>query len=87
MEKGKAPNVEAAIAKPFCTTWEQHLASIATDILGPSGQLRQDSEYAPLMGMAPHSFLSSKGYSLQAGTNEILKGIVATRGLGMPAIT
>ena len=87
MAQGKAPNVEAAIAKPFCTTWEQHLASIATDILGLYGQLWQESGYAPIMGMAPHSFLASKGYSLQAGTNEILKGIVATRGLGLPSIT
>jgi alkylation response protein AidB-like acyl-CoA dehydrogenase len=87
MAQGKAPNVEAAIAKPFCTTWEQHLAGIATDILGLYGQLWQDSMYAPIMGMAPHSFLASKGYSLQAGTNEILKGIVAARGLGLPSIT
>jgi hypothetical protein len=63
------------------------LASVATDILGLYGQLWKESEYAPLIGMAPHSFLASKGYSLQAGTNEILKGIVAARGLGMPAIT
>jgi alkylation response protein AidB-like acyl-CoA dehydrogenase len=85
MERGKAPNVEAAIAKPFCTTFEQHLANIATDILGPFGQLWKESKYAPLMGMAAYSFLASKGYSLQAGTNEILKGIVATRGLGLPS--
>ena len=75
------------MAKPFCTTWEQHLASLATDILGLYGQLWKESEYVPLMGMAAHSFLASKGYSLQAGTNEILKSIVATRGLGMPAVT
>jgi 3-oxocholest-4-en-26-oyl-CoA dehydrogenase alpha subunit len=86
MEKGKAPNVEAAIAKPFCTTWEQHLAGIATDILGLYGQLWKESQYAPMMGMAPYSFLASKGYSLQAGSNEILKGIVATRGLGLPSV-
>jgi 3-oxocholest-4-en-26-oyl-CoA dehydrogenase alpha subunit len=85
MERGKAPNIEAAIAKPFCTTWEQHLASIAMDVLGLCGQLWKESKYAPIMGMASDSFLGSKGYSLQAGTNEILKGIVAKRGLGMPA--
>jgi alkylation response protein AidB-like acyl-CoA dehydrogenase len=86
MGKGEAPNIEAAIAKLFCTTWEQNLASIATDILGLYGQLWKESKYAPMMGMAAHSFLGSKGYSLQAGTNEILKGVVATRGLGMPSV-
>ena len=85
IEKGKAPNIEAAMAKPFCTTWEQHLAGVATDILGLYGQLWKESKYAPMMGMAPHSFLGSKGYSLQAGTNEVLKGVLATRGLGLPS--
>jgi alkylation response protein AidB-like acyl-CoA dehydrogenase len=84
MDQGKAPNVEAAMAKPFCTTFEQHLASAAVDILGQYGQLLSDSQFAPLIGMAAQSFLLSKGYSLQAGTNEILKGIVAARGLGLP---
>jgi len=87
MEKGKVPNVEAAIAKTFCTTWEQHLAGIATDILGLYGQLWKESKYAPVTGMAPLSFLGSKGSSLQAGSNEILKSIVATRGLGLPSAT
>ncbi|MDD5288553.1 MAG: acyl-CoA dehydrogenase family protein [Dehalococcoidales bacterium] len=87
IEKGKSPNVEASMAKQFDTTFEQHLASIATDILGLYGQLWKESKYAPMMGMAPHSFLGSKGYSLQAGTTEVLKNIIATRGLGLPALT
>jgi alkylation response protein AidB-like acyl-CoA dehydrogenase len=87
MQTGKAPNVEAAMAKAYCTTFEQRLASLATDILGPYGQLLKESKWAPLSGMAPHSFLGSKGYSLQAGTTEILKNIVANRGLGLPSVT
>jgi alkylation response protein AidB-like acyl-CoA dehydrogenase len=87
MDEGRAPNIEAAMAKTFCTTFEQRLASVATDILGLHGQLRKESKYAPLLGMAPHSFLASKGYSLQGGTDEIMKGIAATRGLGLPKAT
>jgi hypothetical protein len=34
--------------------------------------------------MAYHSYLSSKGYSLQAGTTEVLKNILALRKLGLP---
>jgi hypothetical protein len=34
--------------------------------------------------MAYHSYLSSKGYSLQAGTSEILKNILASRKLELP---
>lgn len=84
MEEGRAPNVEAAMAKAYCTTFEQRLASEATEILGLYGQLLAESKWAPILGMAPHSYLGSKGYSLQAGTTEVLKNIVATRGLGLP---
>jgi alkylation response protein AidB-like acyl-CoA dehydrogenase len=87
MSHGKAPNVEAAMAKFVCTTFEQRLASLSTDILGLYGQLIAESKYAPIFGMAPHSFLGSKGYSLQAGTTEILKNVVANRGLGLPSVT
>jgi alkylation response protein AidB-like acyl-CoA dehydrogenase len=84
MDEGRAPNVEAAMAKAYCTAFEQRLASVATDILGLYGQLVAESKWVPLLGMAPHSYLGSKGYSLQAGTTEVLKNIVATRGLGLP---
>ena len=84
MEEGKAPNVEAAMAKAYSTAFEQHLASLATEILGLYGQLIAESKYAPILGMAPHSFLGSKGYSLQAGSTEVLRNIIAERGLGLP---
>ena len=84
MDKGCAPNWEAAMAKAYGTTFEQHLANTATDILGLYGQLLAESKWAPILGMAPHSYLGSKGYSLQAGTSEVLRGIVALRGLGLP---
>jgi alkylation response protein AidB-like acyl-CoA dehydrogenase len=84
MDKGKAPNIEAAIAKPFCNAFERHLAGTAVDILGMYGQLRAESKYALFGGMAPQAWLASRGYSLQGGADEVLKGIVATRGLRMP---
>lgn len=84
MEEGKAPNVEAAVAKAYSTAFEQHLASLATEILGLYGQLIAESKYVPILGMAPHSFLGSKGYSLQAGSTEVLRNIIAERGLGLP---
>jgi alkylation response protein AidB-like acyl-CoA dehydrogenase len=87
MDAGKAPNVEAAKAKTFCTAFQQRLASEAADILGQYGQLLPKSEHALMKGMAADSFLASKGYSLQGGSSEILKGIMATRGLGLPQAT
>jgi alkylation response protein AidB-like acyl-CoA dehydrogenase len=84
IDGGRAPNMEAAMAKFYCTAFEQHLADLSTRILGLYGQLIGESKWAPIFGMAPHSYLGSMGYSLQAGTSEILRNVVATRGLGLP---
>ncbi|MGQ9546704.1 MAG: acyl-CoA dehydrogenase family protein [Dehalococcoidia bacterium] len=85
MDEKRAPNREAAMSKAYCTAFEQRLANAAMEILGPYGQLLGASKRAPIRGLAAHSYLGSKGYSLQAGTSEILKNILATRGLGLPA--
>jgi len=84
MEEGRAPNWESAMSKAYCTEFEKRLAHVAMDVLGPYAQLKSGSKYVALGGMALHSYLGSKGYSLQAGTTEILKNIVALRGLGLP---
>ncbi len=85
IDEGRAPNTEASLAKAYSTSFEQHLAVLAMDILGLYGSLVEDSKYEVIAGMAPASFLASKGYSLQAGTSEILRNIYAQRGLGLPA--
>jgi len=85
MEEGHAPNVEAAKAKAYSTAFERRLASVSMDILGMYGQLWAESKYAPIAGLGSHSYLASTGYSLQAGTSEVLKNIIASRGLGLPS--
>jgi alkylation response protein AidB-like acyl-CoA dehydrogenase len=85
IDEGRAPNLEASMAKAYSTSFEQHLAMLAMDILGLYGSLVEESKYSVLFGMAPASYLGSKGYSLQAGTSEILRNIYAQRGLGLPA--
>ena len=85
MDEGRVPNWESAMSKAYSTEFEKRLASIAMEVLGLYGQLMSDSDLVPLRGMAPHSYLGSKGYSLQAGTTEILKNILAVRGLGLPS--
>jgi 3-oxocholest-4-en-26-oyl-CoA dehydrogenase alpha subunit len=85
IDEKRSPNLEASMAKVYSTAYEQHLATLAMEILGPYGLLMEGSKNAAVHGMAPHSFLGSKGYSLQAGTSEILRNIIAQRGLGLPA--
>lgn len=87
LDQGRLPNYEAAIAKAFCTAFEQRLAKVTTQILGAYGQLRQGSKWVPpeFRESATESYLFSPGYSIQGGTSEILRNIVALRGLGLPA--
>lgn len=85
METGKPPTVEAAMSKAYATAFEQRVANFAVEVLGPYGLLWMDSKYAKIGGLAAHSYLGCKGYSLQAGASEILKNIIAQRGLGLPA--
>jgi len=84
MDEGRAPNWESSMSKAYGTAFEQRLASTAIEILGLYGQLSPQSKWVPVQGMAYHSYLSSKGYSLQAGTSEVLKNILALRKLGLP---
>ncbi len=84
LDQGRVPNWEAAMSKAYSTTFEKHLASTSMEILGLYGQLMSESELVPIRGLATFSYLNSKGYSLQGGTTEILKNIVAQRGLGLP---
>ena len=84
MDEGRAPNWESSMSKAYGTAYEQHLASAAIEIMGLYGQLSPQSKWAPIKGMAYHSYLSSKGYSLQAGSSEVLKNILALRKLEMP---
>ncbi len=85
MDSGNAPNWESSMSKAYGTAFQQRVAGTAMDILGLYGQLSPDSKRAAVHGMAYHSYLSSKGYSLQAGSSEVLKNIMAQRKLELPS--
>ena len=86
LDQGRLPNYEAAITKVLSTAFEQRLANTATQILGPYGQLRQGSKWVPaaFSESATESYLFSPGYTIQGGTSEVLKNIIALRGLQLP---
>lgn len=84
LSRGKLPNYEAAQSKIFGTAYQQRLAATAMSILGLSGQLLEGSARAPLNGWAARSTMFSLAYTIMGGTTEILRNIVAGRGLGLP---
>jgi len=84
MEKGSIQEIEASSLKLFATELSKKLAGAGIEILGLYGQLEQGSEYAPLGGWISSGYLDAISGPIGAGTSEVQKGIIATRGLGLP---
>ncbi|MBM3945801.1 MAG: acyl-CoA dehydrogenase [SAR202 cluster bacterium] len=78
------PNKEASIAKLFGSEVSQHLYGLGMDMLGMFGQLEKGSKWAPLHGKVMRGYLSAFSATIGAGTSEIQRNIIATRGLGLP---
>jgi len=84
LSQGRVPNHEAAVAKTFCTSLEQRITDAVSQIYGPGGALDASDPRAPLAGRAARTLLYAPAYTIQGGTNNILRNIIATRGLGLP---
>ena len=83
IDQGRIPNYEAAVSKTFSTLFEQRLGNFATEVLGQFGHVMPGFEGAPFDGDAAESYLWSPSYTIQGGTVEILKTVIATKGLGL----
>ena len=81
---GQIPNYESSAAKVFHSELGQRLADSGVQVMGLSGQLREESKHARLRGRFARTYLTSVGSTIAAGTSEIQRGIIAQRGLGLP---
>ncbi len=82
--KGLIPNYEAAMIKLYNMELDQRIARTGMNVLGPYGQLDRGSKWAPLKGRLKHMYLRSVGSTIETGTSEIQRNIIATRGLNLP---
>ena len=82
--KGLIPNYEASMIKLYATELMQRVAHVGTQIMGLYGQLGIGSKWAPLKGAMEDAYLSTVGRTIAAGTSEVMRNIIATRGLGLP---
>lgn len=74
----------ASIVKLFASELRQRLGYAALDTLGSAGRLERDSHGAPLGGEIAHLARSAVVDTIGAGTSEVLRNVIATRGLGLP---
>ncbi len=82
--EGLVPNKESSMGKIVGTELQQHLSETGMQMLGLHGQLEPGSKYAPMQGRIEHMYLTNVSETIQAGTSEIQRNIIATRGLGLP---
>jgi len=82
--QGRVPNYEASVSKMYGSELAQRLALTGMQLLGPAGQLAPGSPWAPLRGRIEAQYLTAAALTVAAGTSEINRGIIATRGLGLP---
>ena len=80
--KTGVPGPEGSIAKLHWSESNQRLGKLAIDILGVRAQL--DDEDADWSGFWQYQQLRSRGNTIEAGTSEILRNIIAERVLGLP---
>ena len=82
--QGQVPNYEASASKMYGSELAQRMARTGMELLSLGGQLAPGSPWAPLQGKIEALYLSSAALTVAAGTSEINRGIIATRGLGLP---
>ncbi len=81
---GGVPNHEASASKLFGSELNQRLANTQVKVLGLAGQLRFESLYARMEGRISHRYMFAIQDTIAAGTSEIQRNVIATRGLGLP---
>jgi alkylation response protein AidB-like acyl-CoA dehydrogenase len=75
IEKYGQPGPEGSLTKWMWSDTNQQLVQVAADLLGPDALVR---------GRWAYELLRARGNSIEGGTTEILKNIVAERVLGLP---
>ena len=82
---GMIPNYEASVNKLFGSELSQNLARTGTKLFGLYSNLwDEDDPHTAMRGEFIHAYVRSIPATIGAGTSEIQRNIIATRGLGLP---
>jgi alkylation response protein AidB-like acyl-CoA dehydrogenase len=83
--KGLIPNYEASAVKLYSMELNQRIANTGLHVTGLYGQLARGPDgYAPMRGRLGYTYLRAVANTIEGGTSEIQRNIVAQRGLGLP---
>jgi alkylation response protein AidB-like acyl-CoA dehydrogenase len=82
LQKTGVPGPEGSVAKLHWSETNQRLTKLAISLQGLAGQL--DADGAVWNGFWQYHQLRSRGNTIEAGTSEILRNIIAERVVGLP---
>jgi alkylation response protein AidB-like acyl-CoA dehydrogenase len=82
--RGGTPGPEGSVLKLWWSELNQRMQETAMALQGPYGQLLRDSLWAIEGGRWQHNFLRSRANTIEAGTSEIQRNIIAERVLRLP---
>jgi alkylation response protein AidB-like acyl-CoA dehydrogenase len=82
--RGDPPGPEGSVAKLYMAEANQYLQELAFDIHGAYGQRGEGKESDTDPSYWQYGFLRSRANSIEGGTSEILRNILAERVLGLP---
>ena len=75
--KTAIPGPEGSMMKLFWSELNQRMQETAIDLMGPAGQVENGGRWQ-------YGFLRSRANTIEAGTSEVLRNILAERVLGLP---
>ncbi len=83
--RGEIPNYEASAQKVFTTELRQRIANTAVKALGLYGGINDEGNVeTPMQSRWSQQYLGAVAETIGAGTSEIQRNVIATRGLGLP---
>ena len=82
--KGEMAAAEASAAKVYGSELAQRLTYTACQILGLYSQVKAGSKWAPFGGAFEATYQACPGMNIAAGSSEIMRNIIALRGLELP---
>ena len=82
--KRTVANYEAAASKLFSSELSQKMAATGMEIMGLLGLLQKDSGRAPMHGKMEYLVRETLLNTIAGGTSEVMRNIIATRGLDLP---